>query len=116
MVPIVLGNFATGSNAPGGSPNYNSPNEVPVHQVTLSYLYWMGRYEVTQAEHTAVMGFSPSYYQGPGTNTTHPVETVSWLMARNHCAALTTHRWGLPWNLRCAENGLRVVLAPILVP
>ena len=48
-------------------------NEYPVHQVTLSD-YFIGKYEVTQAEWEAVMGENPSSYKGPNL----PVEMVSW--------------------------------------
>lgn len=45
----------------------------PVHSVTLDAFY-MGKYEVTQALWTAVMGSNPSYNEGP----TFPVEKVTW--------------------------------------
>ena len=47
--------------------------------------FWLGKYEVTQAEWTAVIGSNPSYFDGmkdskaKGLDTTrYPVETVSW--------------------------------------
>ena len=49
--------------------------ELPTHQVTVGDFY-IGKYEVTQAEWQAVMGNNPSYFTACGTNC--PVENVSW--------------------------------------
>jgi formylglycine-generating enzyme required for sulfatase activity len=57
----------------------------PAHQVTLSYCFWMGRHEVTQAEYQALMGTNPSVYVGAN----RPVEFVSWFDAQVYCSALT---------------------------
>ena len=48
-------------------------DEKPAHQVTLSSFY-IGKYEVTQAEWEAVMGSNPSCLKGANL----PVESVSW--------------------------------------
>ncbi len=59
-----------------GSNNYGCYSyEQPVHTVTLTNAYYIGRYEVTQAEWQAKMGYNPSYFQG---NAQRPVERVSW--------------------------------------
>jgi formylglycine-generating enzyme required for sulfatase activity len=50
------------------------------HQVTVSGFY-MGKYEVTQAEYEAVMGTNPSWFKGPNL----PVEKVSWFDAVEYC-------------------------------
>jgi formylglycine-generating enzyme required for sulfatase activity len=58
--------------------------EQPVHTVTLTNAFYLGRYEVTQAQWTAKMGFNPSFFQGasaevPATQVPNrPVEEVSW--------------------------------------
>ncbi len=87
MVPIAPGTFQMGSTA------YQStwPQEAPVHQVTLSYPFWMGKYEVTQAEYQSVVGSNPSYFQGVNAPNApqRPVETVSWNSAVAYCQALT---------------------------
>ena len=60
-----------------------SSNESPTHQVTLTNAFYMGRYEVTQAQWTATMGSNPSYFvpqNGYSSDTTKPVEQVSWNM------------------------------------
>ncbi|MDO8349388.1 MAG: SUMF1/EgtB/PvdO family nonheme iron enzyme, partial [Planctomycetota bacterium] len=56
MVPIPGGSFLMGSNAATGSPYYTQASERPAHQVTISRPFWIGKYEVTQAEFQAVMG------------------------------------------------------------
>jgi formylglycine-generating enzyme required for sulfatase activity len=53
-------------------------SERPVHEVTLTNAFYLGRYEVTQAQWVAKMGSNPSYFQGQADSTNKPVETVSW--------------------------------------
>jgi formylglycine-generating enzyme required for sulfatase activity len=59
-------------------------DEFPVHTVTLTQPYYMGRYEVTQAQWTATMGFNPSHYRSDSPEVpleqvpNRPVERVSW--------------------------------------
>ena len=55
------------------------------HEVTLTHGYWLGKYEVTQAQYEAVMGINPSAFKGAD----QPVEWVSWFDATNFCAKLT---------------------------
>jgi formylglycine-generating enzyme required for sulfatase activity len=61
-------------------------DEFPVHTVTLTNAFYMGRYEVTQAQWQAVMGSNPSYFQSASTQVpaaqipNRPVERVSWNM------------------------------------
>ena len=55
------------------------------HQVTLTKGYWLGKYEVTQAQYEAVMGTNPSWYKGADL----PVECVSWYDAKEFCSKLT---------------------------
>jgi len=52
-------------------------DESPVHQVTLTNAFYMGKTEVTQAQWQATMGSNPSYFSGQPNN---PVEQVSWNM------------------------------------
>ena len=49
--------------------------------VTVSSFY-IGKYELTQAEYAAVMGTNPSFLAG---NPNHPVEQVSWFNAIEYC-------------------------------
>jgi formylglycine-generating enzyme required for sulfatase activity len=50
----------------------------PVHSVTLTQAFYMGRYEVTQGQWVAKMGSNPSYFRGYFDSASRPVETVSW--------------------------------------
>ena len=71
---ISSGSFSMGSTS--------SSNEQPVHQVTISYSFQMGTYEVTQSQWEAVMGSNPSHWKSDNL----PVETVSW----NNCQSFIT--------------------------
>ena len=49
-------------------------NEVPQHKETINKPFYLGKYEVTQAQWQAVMGSNNSNWKGNNL----PVETVSW--------------------------------------
>lgn len=51
------------------------PTLRPSHKVIISQPFYMGKYEVTQAQWTAVMGENPSRFTG---DPQLPVENVSW--------------------------------------
>ena len=56
------------------------------HEVTLSRKFYMGKYEVTQAEFEQVMGFNPSKF----TDSPYlPVENVTWFDAVGLCNKLS---------------------------
>jgi formylglycine-generating enzyme required for sulfatase activity len=78
LVWVAPGSFQMGSNDTTGT-------ERLVHAVRISRGYWMGRYEVTQAEYEALVGKNPSGFKG----ARNPVETVSWDDAVAFCAKLT---------------------------
>ncbi len=71
FVWVPTGCFQMGSNA-------GEPEEQPVHKVCLKG-FWMGKYEVTQAQYKQVTGKSPSSFSG----VNNPVEEVNWLEAKN---------------------------------
>jgi formylglycine-generating enzyme required for sulfatase activity len=50
--------------------------EFPVHQVTLTNAFYLGRYEVTQAQWVATMGSNQSSFQGYSDSPSRPVERV----------------------------------------
>ena len=50
----------------------------PVHQVTLTNAFYIGRYEVTQSQWQARMGSNPSYFWSHSDSPSRPVEQVSW--------------------------------------
>ena len=69
MVYVQGGTFEMGDTR-----NEGLENEKPVHTVTVSD-FWMGKYEVTQAQWESIMGSNPSYFKDcPNC----PVESVSW--------------------------------------
>jgi formylglycine-generating enzyme required for sulfatase activity/serine/threonine protein kinase len=51
------------------------PSEGPQHQVRITWPFYLGKFEVTQAQWQAVLGTNPSQFND---NTSHPVEAVSW--------------------------------------
>jgi len=71
FVPIPAGEFDMGS--PSSEVGRND-NEGPVHHVTISEDFYMGKYEVTQEQWQKVMGSNPSYFKGDDL----PVEQISW--------------------------------------
>ncbi len=77
---IPAGTFQMGSNAG------NSDNK-PVHQVTITKTFYMGKYEVTQAEYEKYCSYtgskSPSSDYGDGDN--YPAYCVSWYDALVYC-------------------------------
>ncbi len=58
---------------------------MPGFTVTISRSYYIGKYEVTQAEWRRVMGTNPSVFQGSkvrGNGERHPVDNVTWADAQ----------------------------------
>ena len=82
MLLVPPGTFTMGCNAfdLGGC----FDNESPRHKVTLTKAFYLGRYEVTQAQWQARMGNNPSRFSR--NNPNRPVERVSW----NDVAGFTT--------------------------
>jgi formylglycine-generating enzyme required for sulfatase activity len=81
MLLVPAGTFTMGCSPSISYPTCAS-DENPTHQVTLTQAFYMGRYEVTQAQWTAKMGSNPSQFQGASypDATSRPVEQVSWNM------------------------------------
>ena len=77
MLLVPPGTFDMGCIQGSNSYGCNSW-EQPVHTVTLTNAYYIGRYEVTQAQWQAKMGSNPSYFQGQADSPSRPVEQVSW--------------------------------------
>jgi formylglycine-generating enzyme required for sulfatase activity len=76
MIWVEPGTFTMGQN--------DISNASPEHNVTLTQEFYLGKYEVTQAQYEAVMrgntnGMSatPSQFSG---NPSFPVEKVSWMI------------------------------------
>jgi formylglycine-generating enzyme required for sulfatase activity len=66
MVVIPPGSFQMGSSD-------GDDDEKPVHKVTISHEFAVGKYEVTQAQWQALKAFNPSRFKG----SNRPVETVA---------------------------------------
>jgi formylglycine-generating enzyme required for sulfatase activity len=58
-----------------------------VHRVRISEPFYLGKYEVTQAQWEAVMGTNPSRFKG---NPHRPVEQVSWEDVQEFITRLNT--------------------------
>ncbi|MEM8559563.1 MAG: SUMF1/EgtB/PvdO family nonheme iron enzyme [Bacteroidota bacterium] len=87
-------------HVPAGSFMMGSPDsdkrardrEKPLHEVTLSYDYWIGRFPVTVAQWTAFVdasGHEPADRDSLRGVLNHPVVRVSWHDAQAFCAWLT---------------------------
>jgi formylglycine-generating enzyme required for sulfatase activity len=77
--------------------------ESPQHQVTVPS-FFMGKYQLTQAQYQAIMGYNPAYFKG----NNRPVERVSWDDAVTFCQKLsqkTGKNYRLPseaeWEYAC---------------
>ena len=79
-----------------GSAN-GDPNEQPVHQVTFASGFYLGRYEVTQAQWQKVMGSNPSKFSNCGENC--PVEQISWDDAQEFIKKLNAQNDGYQYRL-----------------
>jgi formylglycine-generating enzyme required for sulfatase activity len=84
MVYVRGGKFTMGCTAEQGK-NDCSYDENPTHKVTVRDFY-IGKYEVTQAEWKAVMGNNPSNFKGDNL----PVANVSWNEVQEFIRKLNT--------------------------
>ncbi len=62
--------------------------------ITVSNNFYIGKYEVTQAEWQAVMGNNPSYFSSKPNN---PVEQVSWYDVVEYCNAISMQEGLTPY-------------------
>ncbi|KOP24585.1 sulfatase-modifying factor protein [Hapalosiphon sp. MRB220] len=81
MVQIPGGKFLMGST---DGEKGRQDDESPQHEVTVPS-FFMGKYEVTQAQYQAIMGNNPSKFKGEK----RPVETLSWNDAVEFCKRLS---------------------------
>ena len=75
FVHIPAGEFMMGSP---DSETGRQKDEGPVHRVIIEKPFYLGKYEVTQAQWTAVMGDNPSIFQNAPDHHMYPVDWVSW--------------------------------------
>ncbi len=90
LVYVPSGSFMMGSKESpeelvrkygGGISDYR--REQPRHRVSVDG-FWMGKYEVTQAQYKKIMGKNPSHFKG-WFKGNRPVEQVSWHNAQGFC-------------------------------
>jgi TonB family protein len=89
LVRISSGTFMMGSTN-------GETDEKPAHQVTTNYSFYIGKYEVTQAQWQSVMGNNPSYFKDCANC---PVEQVSWDDAQNFIKRLNESNDGFRYRL-----------------
>jgi formylglycine-generating enzyme required for sulfatase activity len=111
-VGIAFVRIPAGSFMMGSSENFPdaAQSELPQHRVTISKPFYLGKFEVTQAQWEAVMGSNPytldrsnPYYRMPGmaariTRPTHPA-TVSWNDAQDFIRRLNQKEAGARYRL-----------------
>lgn len=97
MVLIPSGTFAMGEDRGGTA--------YPMHRVTISKPFWLGKYEVTHRQWAAVMGSYPSEFDG---NVERPANEVSWVDCQafiRKLNSLTRMKFRLPteaeWEYAC---------------
>ncbi|MFM6038176.1 MAG: SUMF1/EgtB/PvdO family nonheme iron enzyme, partial [Sphaerospermopsis kisseleviana] len=100
MVEIPGGTFMMGSPE---SEEGSDDSERPQHQVTIPS-FFIGKYQLTQAQYQAIIGSNPSGFKGDK----RPVENVSWNEAVKFCERLsekTGKTYRLPseaeWEYAC---------------
>ncbi len=81
FVPISSGGFQMGSVN-----ELPFALETPIHQVSISYSFFVSQFLITQEQYEFVMGQNPSNFRH---ETNLPVENVSWFDAKNFCRKLS---------------------------
>ncbi|HOE10921.1 MAG TPA: formylglycine-generating enzyme family protein [bacterium] len=107
MVLIHAGTFLMGSPSDAKD---RDPDEIQ-HQVTITKDFYIGKYELTQAQWQALMHSNPSKF-GPKPN--NPVEMVSWYDFARFCNELSRVQQLTPvydestWTANRSANGYRL--------
>jgi formylglycine-generating enzyme required for sulfatase activity len=89
LVYVPPGSFMMGSDT-------EESDEKPVHRVSIGNGFYMGKYEITQAEWQTVMGNNPSYFKGCDKC---PVEQVSREDANAFIERLNAQNDGFTYRL-----------------
>ena len=99
FVLIQPGSFIMGSDE-----NTGDGDESPQRKVAITRPFYLGKFEVTQAQWITVMGDNPSEFKG----ASRPVDTVSWNDCQRFLAKLgarTGRKFALPteaqWEFGC---------------
>jgi formylglycine-generating enzyme required for sulfatase activity len=85
MIWVPSGTFTMGSPTTEAGRQSDREDE---HNVSLTKGFYLGKYEVTQAQYIAVTGTNPSEFNATG-NGNRPVEKVNWTEAVAFCNLLT---------------------------
>ena len=91
FVWVAPGEFRMGSTS-----SEADDDEAPVTRVRISRGFWLGKYEVTQAEWMAVMGSNPAGFSGCARC---PVERVSWQDVQEFIRRVNAGEEGTPYRL-----------------
>jgi formylglycine-generating enzyme required for sulfatase activity len=86
MLWVPSGTFTMGSPTTEAGRQADREDE---HNVSLTQGFYLGKYEVTQAQYEAVTGTNPSEFNATG-NGNRPVEKVNWTEAVTFCTQLTS--------------------------
>ena len=87
MLLVPPGTFFMGCIMGSNQSACDSSRELPVHQVTLTNAFYLGRYEVTQSQWTETIHSNPSYFQGYSDSARRPLENVSWTAVQTYLSA-----------------------------
>ncbi|OQX16462.1 MAG: hypothetical protein BWK76_11600 [Desulfobulbaceae bacterium A2] len=114
FVKVPAGSFMMGRKDDPFS-NEGGSDEKPAHQVAISQDFWIGRFEVTQAQWHAVMGKNPSLFKSNSVGEdshNYPVENVSWEDIQKFIEKLNAKEgknYRLPteaeWEYACRSGG-----------
>ena len=92
FVFIEPGSFYMGSTA------LAIDGEQPVHKVTISQGFYMGKYEVTQGQWVEIMGNNPSN-SNRGIGENYPVSQISWNEVQTFITKLNEKEGGTKYRL-----------------
>ncbi len=85
-LPLSSGDSLSFAYLPGGTLLMGSPetelgrdsDEAPRQEIRFQRGFYLGTYEITQAQWLAIMGTNPAIFQQSPDHLQHPIESVSW--------------------------------------
>jgi len=91
MVRIPKGDFYMGAPGTQGA----GDDESPAHRVIIENDFWIGKYEITQEQWSAIM--ANKIFSFPGVK--HPADNTSWFDAKSLVQNLNAFSDDNPWRL-----------------